>query len=302
MTDVPEDQQQDQDDAPKAGERLAAARRAQNISVLEIAKELHLDEHKIRALEANSFADLGAPVFAKGHLRKYAELVNVPIDDVLADYYKLVRAQPAPPVVGPRRKQPREVQLGPWLAGIVVVAVVGAAGYWWTGRPTPGPRSTDAATATRTLPVGSPAAEAGSPADEPVTAAEAPAGSDGPEAGVETETEAGTSPPAAAGEATAAAPTAEEADAVAATPSGPGLRLTLEFAGDCWTEVTDADGARLFFDLGTAGRRVSLSGAPPLRVLVGNSDNVTISVDGEPYAIPDSARRGLTARLTIRSR
>ena len=60
-----------------AGERLAIARREQQIPVIEIAKELHLDEPKVRALERNEFDVLGAPVFAKGHLRKYAQLVDV---------------------------------------------------------------------------------------------------------------------------------------------------------------------------------------------------------------------------------
>ena len=40
---------------PLAGERLANARRELQISVLEIAKELHLDESKVRALERNEF-------------------------------------------------------------------------------------------------------------------------------------------------------------------------------------------------------------------------------------------------------
>ena len=69
---------------PVGGERLAASRRERGISVHEIAKELHLDEPKVRALEENRFDVLGAPVFAKGHMRKYAKLVGVPIDDMLA--------------------------------------------------------------------------------------------------------------------------------------------------------------------------------------------------------------------------
>ena len=56
----------------------------------------------MQALEENRFDVLGAPVFAKGHLRKYADLVGVPIEDVLADYYSLNRAVGAPPVVGGR--------------------------------------------------------------------------------------------------------------------------------------------------------------------------------------------------------
>ena len=74
---------------PMGGERLAEARREQQISVHEIAKELHLDEPKVRALERNEFDVLGAPVFAKGHLKTYAHLVNVDEADVMSDYYHL---------------------------------------------------------------------------------------------------------------------------------------------------------------------------------------------------------------------
>ena len=63
---------------PLAGQRLAIARRENDISIADISKELHLDEPKVQALEENLFDQLGAPVFAKGHLRKYAELVGVP--------------------------------------------------------------------------------------------------------------------------------------------------------------------------------------------------------------------------------
>ena len=74
-----------EDKGPLAGERLAAARRQLKIPLGDVAKALHLDEHKVAALEANRFEIVGPPVFAKGHLRKYAELVGVPIEDMLAD-------------------------------------------------------------------------------------------------------------------------------------------------------------------------------------------------------------------------
>ena len=102
------------------GQRLRDARRAQQISVLEVAKELHLDEAKVRALESNEFDKLGAPVFAKGHLRKYAQLVGVNADDVFADYYQMTRAVPVPPVVIGRKKVRREMSPGPWIALIIV--------------------------------------------------------------------------------------------------------------------------------------------------------------------------------------
>ena len=282
-----------QEAGPLAGQRLAKARKARDISIFDIAKELHLDEYKVQALEENKFDVLGAPVFAKGHLRKYAELVGVPIDDILADYYSLNRAVGAPPVVGRPRKQARELNLGPWIVGVLIIAVIGGAVYWWLGRP-PAPAASSApVTATETrleLPAQPEVVTGNSEAD---TAGES----------------APLNAPAAADE-TAPAPTpvsdesAAPAAAVIVPPtaspaSDSQVRLTMTFEGDCWTEVSDASGARLYFDLGRAGRTINVSGEPPLRVLFGNSDNVNVAVDGRDYPILAAMRRGQTARLTI---
>jgi hypothetical protein len=63
--------------------------------------------------------------------------------------------------------------------------------------------------------------------------------------------------------------------------------------------VSDASGSRLFYDLGSAGRVVNISGDAPLRLILGDSNNATIIVEGQEFAIPNSARRGRLARLTI---
>ncbi len=268
-------------EGPLAGERLAAARRDQQITVLEVAKELHLDEPKVRALEGNNFELLGAPVFAKGHLRKYAMLVGVDNDDVLQDYYKLNRASGMPPVVGKVRKPVGEMSPGPWIAAIVVLLIVATA-YWWF------------------LLADSPQS-AGPELQAPISAP-IPADPDGTDV-VDTDTESDnanalieavevelsepvlvdTSPPVA----TVASPVAGE------------VRLTLRFTGDCWTEISDASGRRLFFDLGRDGRSVNVSGQAPLSVLFGNADNVSVRVNGTAYTISPADRRGETARLTI---
>ena len=77
------------------------------------------------------------------------------------------------------------------------------------------------------------------------------------------------------------------------------VRLTVTFSGDCWTEITDAAGERLFFALGTAGRTVTVEGAEPLSALFGSAESVTLSVNGVSRAITASERRGDTARMTI---
>lgn len=306
MTD---DRDKPDDDAPEAqaegplgGERLAEARREKQISVLEIAKELHVEEAKIRALENNDFDALGAPVFAKGHLKKYAHLVGVNHDDVIADYYRLTRSQELPPVVVKRKKQSRELSPGPWIAVIVVVVLLALAYWLFVERPfatPPGPAAA-APPATETARPAKP--EPGDATDDEAVAESAGA-TDAASAG-----EAMTESPPPAGSpvsdpvepaATAAQPPPRAQPTAQPAIDEGDVRLSVTFIGDCWTEITDASGRRLFFQLGRAGRTVNVSGAAPISVLFGDADNVDVRVNGEDFTIPASSRRGRTARFTI---
>lgn len=294
MNETTEKKPDAEDNGPLGGERLAAARRANEISARDIAKELHLDEPKVRALEQNQFEVLGAPVFAKGHLRKYAELVGVPIDDILSDYYKLNRATGAPPVVGLKRRIERDISLGPWIAGGVVVIIVAGAAWWWFNREPAPPQPVQTEPATL-APFVSDAAE--EPVQDEAVTAEVDATE--PESQAEAETIQ-----AQDSETVAAQPVvveAEQSEPVVEQEASllPQVRVELTFSGDCWTEVSDASGRRLFYDLGTAGRVVALSGDEPLRVVLGDGDNVSIAVEGRDYPIPRSARSGRLARLSI---
>lgn len=282
------------------GERLAATRRERGVSVREIAKELHLDEPKVRALEENRFEDLGAPVFAKGHMRKYAQLVGVPIDDLLADYYQLNRSAGAPPVVGPPRKASREMSIGPWVAGVIAIVVIAGALLWWVNRE-PAVDAVNVEPETQT-PVESGRQDDSTPVPDEGTSPDDATVTD------ESSEDAELSPALEEPQVTVIETTAESERVVQETqaslevenaPVGDTVELILSFSGDCWTEVTDATGRRLFFALGTDGRSVTLNGAKPLGVLLGSSSNVSIQVNGIDYDIPAANRRGNTARLTI---
>ena len=274
---------------PLAGERLAEARLKREISIHEVATVLHLDEPKVRALEQNAFELLGAPVFAKGYLRKYAELVGIPIDAILADYYRLNRSAAAPPIVGSRGNLPRDISPGPWIAGLLAIVLAAGAAWWWL---TGGSEWFDNRTRPATL---TPLSRDRDVEPPPSTAAETePANGEIPDE------------EAAATDLAETPPVDEPSPETAAEPpqtTGPAeVLLSLSFSGDCWTEVTDAAGERLYFGLGTAGRAITVTGEPPLQVLVGNSANVRLTVNGSDYPIPRSARRGDTARLTIADR
>jgi len=299
MNERPQQTPDSEASGPLGGERLAVARRAHKISASDIAKELHLDEAKVRALEQNNFELLGAPVFAKGHLRKYAELVGVPIDDMIADYYQLSRTSGAPPVVGPVRRFERDFSPGPWIAGGVVVVVIASAAYWWFNRePAPPVARTEPAIL---------APFASEARDEPVQEAAADAAE--PAQAADTADIVSESEPLVLVEemppetvlVSSAAPVFE-ADTLAEEVSLlPQVHVELSFSGDCWTEVSDASGRRLYYDLGTAGTVVALSGDEPLQIVLGDSENISITVEGQDYPIADYVRRGSLTRLAITS-
>src|SRR5205823_14067558 len=58
------------------GARLRAAREQAGLSLAQAAESLALDPPTLEALEAEDFAALGADVYVRGHLRRYAELIG----------------------------------------------------------------------------------------------------------------------------------------------------------------------------------------------------------------------------------
>jgi cytoskeleton protein RodZ len=277
----------DESEGPVCGERLAEARRKLQISVVDIAKELHLDDYKVRALESNDFEVIGAPVFAKGHLKKYAQLVKVDEADVMADYYQLERESGMPPVV-PKRSRPRQmISPGPWIATIVVIAIA-ASGYWWfTTRETPPARPVTGEIAPLPQEADSAVAE--------VDETELP----GQGVTIEPELDADSAPESESEPESELAP--EFAPEPVALPlvETDVLEISITYSGDCWTEITDASGRRLFFDLGKSGRTINLTGEAPFNALFGDAANVSLVVNGASFDIPARDRRGRTARLTI---
>ena len=268
-------------EGPRGGERLAEARREQQISVLEVAKELHLDEAKVRALERNEFEVLGAPVFAKGHLRKYSQLVGVDADDVFADYYQMTRSEGVPPVIAiGRSKSQTELSPGPWVAVIVVIIVV-AASYWWFAVQS----ETQLPPATGNEEIAAPEqnVEPAPTVEQSVVESEPIVDVDDAQTPIVSEPQ----------------PELAEPEPEPFQTADGETRVTLSYSGDCWTEISDATGRRLFFDMGRSGRTVELTGRAPFAVLFGNVENVSVRLNGNDYPVSPSNPGSRTARLTI---
>jgi cytoskeleton protein RodZ len=257
---------------------LRAERERRGYSVQYAAEDLHLDVWVIEALEANRFEALGAPVYAKGHLRKYAMLLGLPVATVLERYDALsgTPTEPTPiPVamvapVPQRRSMPK---LPLWIAAALAVA---AGVAWLVYELWPMTRGSDVATTSDVPAVTVPQP---TPPTEPQ-----PAQSAAVEQATATPVAPAPTLPRDAGE------SREGASATATTASGE-VRVRLEFSEPSWTEIYDANGRRLMFDMGTPGRVRTVAGAPPLRVNLGLASAVTARVGDQPIVIPRRAGR-----------
>jgi cytoskeleton protein RodZ len=248
------------------GGMLRAERERRGYSVQHTAEEMHLDTRVIEALEANRFEALGAPVYARGHLRKYATILGLSPATVLARYEALggmpVDPTPIPttlatPVRVVERRKVSKLPL--WIAAAIVIV----AGLAWLVFELLQSRETDSATRSEVV---------------------AP-----------TVTEQTVNQPATASEPAAQAATPAPVVAQATPPAPPPqttageVRLRLEFTEPSWTEIYDASGKRLMFDMGTPGRVRTVAGTPPLRVSLGLVSAVSAQVNDRPIVVPRRA-------------
>lgn len=314
------------------GALLRAARLAKKLETKEIAATLNVDPWMLDALEHDEYAALGAPVFAKGHLRKYAAALGIDDGDVLVAYYQREGVREQPPLIAEsilRVEAERGRGLG-WLApalGVLALSAIALALFFYF-QPNDGPGTTRAASAqteavtTDTtgersqrlrLPQASATDDASSSATEPA----APDISDVPVGtGQTVATEPAAPPPQNSAPAAAPEPsepeprrvsrtrpapaTATPAAAAPQRPAGPAdpVRVTLDFSGDSWVEIYDASRRKLIYDMGRAGSRRSVTGDGPLQVFLGKASDVRVRVNGEPYAVERITRLG-TARFYV---
>src|SRR5262245_11490430 len=119
--------------APRSiGERLRAGRERAGLSVAAAAEKLHLDNKVIEALEADRFAELGASVYVRGHLRRYGDFVGEPGLELVNSYLEREARSPAPDLTqiphAERRADPRRL-ITP-LVGLGCALVLAFA-IWW---------------------------------------------------------------------------------------------------------------------------------------------------------------------------
>ncbi len=120
---------------------------------------------------------------------------------------------------------------------------------------------------------------------------------DGPGGAAAPETETPPSIPGTVPSETASAPLDLDvgATAVAGTAQS---GLVLAFVHESWVEVFDRERTRLFFDLVQPGRVLNFEGTRPFDVLLGNSEDVRVAIDGAAFDHTPYVRHGV-ARFSV---
>ncbi len=118
------------------GGRLVAAREARELTLAVVANKLRLPAATLQALESGRFEDLPEPVFVRGYLRAYAQLLGMDMESLVAEYDRLV-GKPGP-VLMPTTKVRRQATVRDssirGVTALIVVVMVVLLGSWWYSR------------------------------------------------------------------------------------------------------------------------------------------------------------------------
>lgn len=215
----------------------------------------------VSALESDDWARQGAPVFVRGHLRSYARLLGIDIEDDIAR--SEIAAVTVPDLVShshtPRYQRVLE-QVTRRAVYIVVTAAI-AVPVWQATRPH---LSNNVIVESLDLPEAAPG---------------------------------GSNAPAPRGQSGQRTPLI--ASIASITPAGDPT-LTLRLTGDSWVQVFAPDGTALEQGLLAAGEKRSYAQGAVGRVTLGNSAAVEVRQAGRPVSLEPFSRANV-ARFTLSS-
>ena len=320
------------------GERLRLAREQMGLTQQNVAERLCLKLSTVRDIEEDKSPGDLASTFLRGYIRSYARLVHIPEEELLPMMAKQtpVRAAKIEPMqsfsLGKRRKK-RDgwLMIFTWLVVFVVVGLTGA--WWWQNHkasqddlvPMTDQNSSSGDNG-QSIPLGESSGDSAAPAapDESNTttrdnsaastsanaALAASAGNGATAAQQDTNRNAVVSPSQAPVENTAAAPAATQSGtgtspqmpvgaAAVSEPAADPNAVVMTFNADCWLEVSDATGKKLFSGIQRSGGKLSLAGTPPYRLKIGAPSAVQVQYQNQPVDLSRFIRNNQVARLTL---
>lgn len=312
---------QDHQEANTTGARLRNAREQLGLSQQAVAERLCLKVSTVRDIEDDKApADL-ASTFLRGYIRSYARLVHIPEEELLPMMAKQapIRAAKVAPMqsfsLGKRRKK-----RDGWLMSftwLVLFVVIGLSGAWWwqdhkaqqdeisTMADQSSAELNSGDNNSQNIPLDNDSANSAPDAvanSAPVETSTAPSASTPAPAPVDNNavvapSQANVDTAATTASVNPASPLPTDQANVATTASA--QDLVLNFTADCWLEVSDATGKKLFSGLQRKGGNLNLSGQAPYKLKIGAPAAVQIQYLGKPVDLSRFIRTNQVARLTL---
>ncbi|WP_297201208.1 cytoskeleton protein RodZ [uncultured Pluralibacter sp.] len=320
---------QDPQAAHTTGTRLRNAREQLGLSQQSVAERLCLKVSTIRDIEDDKAPAELAATFLRGYIRSYARLVHVPEDELLPMMAKQVpmksaKMQPGQHISLGKRRKKRDgwLMTFTWLVLFVVVGLTGA--WWWQNHKaqqeeistmadqssaelnanntsqevpldTSGGQSAPADAAGSTQPeTATPSSDSAATAAQPTTQDPQANGAVSPsQANVDNTT--GT-----AANSTGTGDGALPTDQAAVTPAAEPNALAMTFTADCWLEVSDATGKKLFSGMQRKGASLNVNGQLPYKLKIGAPAAVQIQFQGKPVDLSRFIRTNQVARLSLK--
>lgn len=308
------------------GARLRQAREHMGLTQQTVAERLCLKVTTVREIEEGSTSPDLAPTFLRGYIRSYAKLVQLPESELLPalDKHVVPRIANVASMQGfalgkSRKKRDGWLMTFTWLVVLIVLGLPGA--WWWQNyqmqqqeissmvdhAAANTPEATESQTAVPLATSGSqtidltqiaPAAPEGANSAANSASVNTPAANAATNLGAPAQASNGHQPvaPVTTPPATATEPVASSN----ATPvSDNGNAIAMTFSGDCWLEVIDAAGKKLYSGVQRSGSVLNLSGQAPYRLKIGAPAAVQIQYQGKPVDLTRFVRSNQIARLTL---
>lgn len=258
------------------GEALRCARTDQGRSVADVARSINLRETVVRAIEDDDFTLCGGDVYARGHIRAYARLLDLDAAPLVRSYDLRTGAQPEGARVALLTDDdvPLERSGPSWalLAGVALAVVVALLGWQLVSELRGPARPTEQVAGATATPTEATTPQATSSVSPTTVPSASPTASSTPTAGGPTSGTATVNP-----------------DEVA---------VALTITGDSWVEVRDAKGRTVYSGLLSKGDAKHFRDTSPLRLTLGNAGGVELTVNGTPLGTAGKA--GEVKRLTFR--
>ena len=269
------------------GQRLAAERVRQGLSVGDVARQIRLAVKQVEAIEADDFGSLPGIAFVRGFIRNYAKMLQLDADVLLTNLPSGSLVHPRPLSAPTQHIELSSGARKRWLMyaviAVVLLALASAAVY--------GVYEMLRGNSSRAVVKPQSHIQPFVPAPtDPALSLPLPSQSTMPDAAQSSVLPA--TPPAATQDGLSASATST----ASATSGRDGIRMV--FIKDAWVEIEDGQGRKIFSQMNAAGTEKIIQGTPPFSLAIGNAAQVRITYNGKPVDLAPHTRVDV-ARFTL---